>query len=289
MDPCPDCSGTGLSEVRCRNCHAWKPVGDFLSGGILRRSCSGCRGGVGRVRALGTTVGPLRCLLVEHSHNRKTGPVPVSLTSSRTCPTSCPWRGGACYGRNDFTGVHWRRLDRGAGTDFGEFCDRVSRLPRGSLWRHNEAGDLPGDGDRVDPVLFPDLVEASRGTRGFTYTHKPVLGEGGRENRALVSAARGRGLVVNLSADGLPEADRLSDLGVAQVVAVVPSGHPRSSRTPAGRRVVACPATYREDVTCSTCGLCARDVPGRCIVAFPAHGTMRRLVDEHLLQLCFSV
>ena len=43
--------------------------------------------------------------------------------------------------------------------------------------------------------------------------------------------------------------------------------------TPDGRRVVVCPATYRDDVNCKSCGLCqkARDV----IVGFPAHGARK--------------
>lgn len=41
--------------------------------------------------------------------------------------------------------------------------------------------------------------------------------------------------------------------------------------TPKGRKVVVCPATHRDDVSCKTCGLCAvRD--RKVIVGFPAHG-----------------
>lgn len=36
-----------------------------------------------------------------------------------------------------------------------------------------------------------------------------------------------------------------------------------------------CPATYRDDVTCATCGLCA-STTRKVIVGFPAHGAAKR-------------
>jgi hypothetical protein len=47
--------------------------------------------------------------------------------------------------------------------------------------------------------------------------------------------------------------------------------------TPAGRKVVVCPATYRDDVSCASCGLCARQRSA--IVGFPAHGAAKRKAD----------
>jgi hypothetical protein len=52
-------------------------------------------------------------------------------------------------------------------------------------------------------------------------------------------------------------------------------------RTPGGRRVVVCPATYDVKVTCASCQLCA--VAGRnVIVGFPAHGQKSTLIDRSL-------
>jgi len=64
------------------------------------------------------------------------------------------------------------------------------------------------------------------------------------------------------------------------VVVVLPSTQNQNTVTPKGRRVVVCPATQREDVSCATCQLCQRqrDV----IVGFPAHGTKRRVIDIKL-------
>ncbi|MFZ9994271.1 MAG: DUF7227 family protein [Steroidobacteraceae bacterium] len=48
--------------------------------------------------------------------------------------------------------------------------------------------------------------------------------------------------------------------------------------TPGGRRIAPCPATYRDDVSCSTCQLCQRRRRG-VIVGFPAHGVSKRKVS----------
>ena len=286
FSPCAACGGTGFFEIRCRECFNWKPASEFLCGGELRRSCSGCRTSPVARGPKMPLPGPLRVKLSPRSCNRKTGPIPVSTTSRRTCPSSCPWFGRGCYAESDFELVHWRRLERGGGVDWPTFCEQVSVLPAGQLWRHNEAGDLPGDGDVVDADLMSELVHAACRTRGFTYTHKPVLGEGMVEahNRICLLDTRGGGLTVNLSADGLESADAHFDLGLLPVVVVLPAGSPSELRTPAGRRVVVCPALHREGICCLTCEICSvadRDF----IVGFPAHGSLAGRMSRDLVQL----
>ena len=49
----------------------------------------------------------------------------------------------------------------------------------------------------------------------------------------------------------------------------------------AGRRIVTCPAQTREDVTCASCGLCAR--PQRAAtVRFIVHGTARKRAGKSI-------
>lgn len=167
---------------------------------------------------------------------------------------------------------------------WADFLEVVRSLPEGQLWRHNEAGDLPGDGDDVASDLLYDLCDASRHTRGFTYTHKPVLGGGSTAvcNRSAIRRATyGGGLVVNLSADGLDQVDVMIDLCLGPVVVTLPEHNPRKIVTSGGRRVVVCPAVSSAGVSCSTCRLCAnRD--RKCVVGFPAHGDMRRQMSERL-------
>jgi hypothetical protein len=165
------------------------------------------------------------------------------------------------------------------GTNWGEFLDAVRGIAAGSLWRHNQAGDLPGMGNRIARRALEQLVTAARHTRAFTYTHKPVTGDSAtaRANREAVRAANAAGFTVNLSANNLAHADELAATGAGPVVAVLAPDAPAVSFTPAGRRVVVCPAQTREKVTCASCGLCARRDRRGLIVGFLAHGSRKRM------------
>jgi hypothetical protein len=231
--------------------------------------------------------------LTLRSGNRKTGPIPVSITERGSCPAACGLREGGCYAELGRLGWHWRLVpDRGM--PWSEFCARIAELPAGQLWRHNEAGDLPGRGDVIDVSAMSRLVRANAaaGARGFTYTHKPVLARGDwihmfhvlTDNREAIRGANAAGFAVNLSSESVSQADQLADLRIAPVVVVVPADYPdRGGRTPAGRRVVVCPAQTREAITCASCRLCAH--PARkSIVGFRAHGATR-IVEESLVQL----
>lgn len=209
------------------------------------------------------------------SSNVKTGPIPVSTTGKTTCPVDCAVR-SACYAASGPLALHWNAVSSGArGTDWSGFVSAVASLPDGQLWRHNQAGDLPGDGHTVDPVALGELVRANQGKRGFTYSHY-------RDAASLqwIRHANAWGFTVNLSANDLSDADTLADTGAGPVVCVLPSHQTQNTVTPKGRRVVVCPATQRDDVSCATCQLCQRqrDV----IVGFPAHGTRRRVIDIRL-------
>jgi len=208
------------------------------------------------------------------SANAKTGPIPVS-TSAATCPTDCAMRAG-CYAGTGPLALHWAAVTAGTcGTDLATFAAGVKALPDGTLWRHNQAGDLPGDGTTVDPVALGELVAANIGKRGFTYTHYRDA-----QSLAWVRHANEWGFTVNLSANDLVDADTLADTGAGPVVVVLSSGASANTVTPAGRRVVVCPATQRDDVSCATCQLCQRQRDA--IVGFPAHGAKKRVIDIKL-------
>jgi hypothetical protein len=169
--------------------------------------------------------------------------------------------------------MHWRKVSNGDNAiTWKAFCAVVKALSIGQLWRHNQAGDLPGIGAAIDTKALTALVRANAGKKGFTYTHKPVLPAGSStfKNRAAIERANKAGFRINLSGNNLAHADSLYDLGIAPVVTVLPSTQTTNCLTPKGRKVVVCPATQREDVTCQSCGLCQR--LRDCIVGFPAHG-----------------
>jgi hypothetical protein len=159
--------------------------------------------------------------------------------------------------------------------DWDDFLSAVAALPFRQVWRHNTAGDLPGDGDSIDRLALSALVAANQGRQGFTYTHKPLDDP---ENAAAIAQANDSGFTINLSANNLTHADELADLGIGPVVVVLPATQTTNTRTPAGRKVVVCPhATH--GVSCASCRLCARaDRP--CVIGFPAHGNKRQLASE---------
>ena len=212
----------------------------------------------------------MRIYFTRQSRNAKTGPIAVSTSSADTCPTSCPLKGAGCYAEAGPLGILWRKVSRGeAGLTWEQFLEQIETLPSRVLWRHNQAGDLPGEGDAIDRDKLRELVRANGKRRGFTYTHKPAT----RSNLAAIRAANKAGFTINLSANNLTEADTLADTGLP-VVTVLPSDTRKAVKTPAGRTVAICPATIAEGITCFDCGLCA--MPGRkAIIGFPAHGVSR--------------
>jgi hypothetical protein len=209
------------------------------------------------------------------SANVKTGPIPVSTTAKESCPTDCAMRAG-CYAASGPLALHWAAVSAGTrGTSWGQFVQAIAALPDGQLWRHNQAGDLPQTGGTIDAVKLGQLVAANQGRRGFTYTHHRD-----RASLAWVKHANAWGFTVNLSANDLHDADALAETGAGPVVVVLPSNQTQNTTTPAGRKVVVCPATQRDDVSCATCQLCQRQ--RSTIVGFPAHGTRKRVIDIKL-------
>jgi hypothetical protein len=233
------------------------------------------------------------------SSNSKTGPMPVSTTSKESCPRDCAFRvdpktgkDGPCYAMSGPLSFLWQGLtDHGpnatwrsgvakvTSTDWNGLCRNVEALAPGSLWRHNQAGDLPHKQGKIDRAKLLQLVKANRGRHGFTYSHHNVLQS--LHNQRLIQSATSAGFTINLSGNNLAHADQLADLGVAPVVCVLPSTVSGNVKieTPKGRRVMVCPATYRHDVSCKTCGLCAVASRG-VLVGFPSHGARKRAAND---------
>lgn len=213
----------------------------------------------------------------KRSGNEKTGPIPVSMSERATCPDHCSFKGTdengklrGCYAEGWPMRTHWDAVAT-RGVSWQVFCDLVRALPDGQLWRHNQAGDLPGDNDTIDGEALAQLILANQGKRGFTYTHKP----GARDTIAM---ANRNGFTINVSCDSLEQVD--SEVGkgypVVVVLPMLEKGEVENkvTRTPGGNRVVTCPAQWRE-TSCAECGLCAvsdRDY----VVGFRAHGIAKR-------------
>ncbi len=218
------------------------------------------------------------------SENRKTGPIPVTTSSRSSCPTACGFFEAGCYAETGNTLYYWMCISQGLRGDSWEvFCQKVKALPYRQLWRHNVAGDLPSEDQvQINRDALDMLVWAQRGKHGFSFTHYSPWVPG---NAGAIRHANDNGLTLNLSADNLQEADDKAELGIAPVVVVLPIKAERVSYTPAGRKILQCPATYRDDMTCYKCQICSWSKPGRAIIGFPAHGTGKRKAEAIALGL----
>jgi hypothetical protein len=221
-----------------------------------------------------------RFLLTSKSGNEKTGPIAVSTTDRSSCPPTCPFKGdGGCYGEAGPLGINWARLDKGEQPNeltFGELLGRLRQEPAGKRFRHNQAGDLPGQGSRISAAKLRRLSAACSHLHAWTYTHKPLTDANVRAIRQAIDA----GFCVNGSANNLAHADSIMAKGLPCAVVLPHDFEGKSTTTPDGRPVVRCPATYIEGFTCEKCGgakgaLCARSDRDFAI-GLPAHGARAR-------------
>lgn len=214
------------------------------------------------------------------SSNIKTGPIPVTMTERASCPETCPLRGAGCYAENFPLVLHWNKVaDTGIGLE--ELCAQIKALPDGQLWRHNAAGDLPEDtregskkGD-IDAFVLFAIAAANHGRKGFTYTHRQVYGN---EHNQRVLAAANEMMAINVSANSAREAATITKCYGLPTVCLLPKDEKRKSFDVDGVKVVTCPATIRDDVTCASCGMCALG-KREFIIGFPAHGARAKKVD----------
>ena len=205
------------------------------------------------------------------SSNRKTGAMPVSYSTKEWCPDTCPLKKHGCYAKHGHTGMHWRKVTAGErGTDWNTFVSKVRHLPKGGIWRHNVAGDLP----IFDHGMIRQLIKANTGKGGFTYTHHLPTAE----NAGIIAESNANGFTVNLSADTTAKADTYVELGIAPVVTLLPTDSAKVTFTPKGRKVVRCPAETSKKVTCQSCRLCQKT--DRPIIGFTPHGSGKKVTQE---------
>lgn len=245
----------------------------------------------------------------EVSSNQKVGPIPVTTSSRETCDPACAFYDAGCYADYGPMKGLWRNMTKAGANaffangkntlktiDWQALCARIANLKDGSLWRHNQAGDLPRDASgAIDSAMVAQLTKANNGKNGFTYTHHNVLQNAG--NKKTIKNANDNGFTINLSGNNPAHADALADLNIAPVVTVLPSSLGRMTnkageyiesvadykarigdiKTPKGRAIAPCPATYLE-TNCKACGLCQKQ-SRKVIVGFPAHGAAKSKIN----------
>ena len=223
------------------------------------------------------------------SRNTKVGKMPVTTSPRQTCPSDCIFRKNGCYADAGPLALLWDKITHGkAGKAFKAMLKDIESLKPDQLWRHNQAGDLPSNGKQVNKTKLRQLVKANSGKRGFTFTHFDVTKN--THNRQAIKEANENGFVINLSGNDTTHAEKLADTRIAPVVTVLPLEYQKNesetyteyrarlktlpNKTPKGRIITVCPATYLEKVNCKSCRLCA-NAKRKTIVGFPAHGASK--------------
>jgi hypothetical protein len=203
--------------------------------------------------------------------------VAVSTNDKRTCPDSCPLKANGCYANGGPLLRHWNEVSKGnRGKDWNGFINDVKSLPIGWKFRYSQAGDLPGENEKIDEKKLNELSLAikSRNLIAWTYTHKPLT----KSNLNAIRKANLNGFVVNASADNLKEADLFKEKKIP-VVVVLPKDSPDTVYTPNGNKVVVCPNQRNEKSNCSNCLLCAKGNRS-VIIGFRAHGNGKNKATE---------
>ena len=233
--------------------------------------------------------------MTEDSRNTKVGKrVVVTTTSRSSCPDACPLKPEydedgklipkGCYGDQFHMKMHWDKVTSGErGYSLDELTKRIAKLPYKSMVRHDQVGDLPGDGKFT---LYRDsclkLAKAFRRSLAWSYTSYPLTGFNLETIREMLRLD----FVINKSCFSLEQVDSAMDLGIPATVVLPSKTKGRKLRTPKGRIVARCPAEMSKDINCGNCGgskgpLCLRK-DRDFAVSFYAHGIFKKLVDKAL-------
>lgn len=202
--------------------------------------------------------------------NSKTA-IPTTRSARSTCPDSCALKGKGCYAENFPMAMAWDKLTT-SGMSYADLLDEISRLKRGTLWRHNDAGDLLGSGDTIDLTALVALVEANRERRGFAYTHWDW-----RENKDAIKWSNLSGFTINVSVESHADAKDAYVHGLP-VALVADQVNPVEDHD--GIRYVVCPAQTK-GWTCKDCGLCYQ-ADRKYVIVFRPHGAKKKALIKML-------
>jgi len=205
--------------------------------------------------------------LVAVSSNTKIGPMPATYRGRDTCPGDCPFLNNGCYGDGRIFGLAHkyataltidkaREILRRARTDARYLRDRV-------------VGDLVNARGLFDMRYLMDIARLARENRltVFGYTHAWRM-----LTRDHVRAITASGYVMNASCETVEDVRQAISLGMPSVIT---NDNVAERDTVAGLRVITCPAQTRDNVTCASCGLCAK--PDRkVVIRFLTHGPSKK-------------
>jgi len=211
--------------------------------------------------------------LVAQSGNTKTGPIPVTYRDRDTCPTSCPFLLNGCYGDGRIFALAHKFRRTLSLQDARNVLAR--RRADARYLRDRVVGDLINAAGMFDMPYVRAIAKLARehGLVAFGYTHAwRTL------DRQQIETVKATGYVLNASCETLPDVSMAISLGMPTVITNddVPERFEIE-----GMRVITCPAQTRANVTCASCGLCAkgdRNVVIRFLVHGPSKNRARRAI-----------
>ena len=201
---------------------------------------------------------------VPQSGNTKTGVMSVTYTTDNTCPDRCPFKNNGCYAKNFPCCLQWKKAAQ-KGVTPEKLPEVVKNSAHTEVIRHNVAGDIAkNNSNYIDADLVNNLIKAYKNLKAFTYTHCSIV----KKNIDIVLKAMQAGFIINFSTENVKDLKKAMQAGCNAVIAC--NSMKNNIVVKDGIKIVKCPATYKDNIHCVNCGLCAkkRDFA----IAFPVHG-----------------
>ena len=210
--------------------------------------------------------------IVATSGNTKTGVMPVTYRPVTTCPTTCAFLpksqggNGGCYG----TGRIFALANVATDMTDADAARKLADAPRSAKYlRDRVVGDVVTDDGKFDLDYVQSIARAAATADliAYGYTHAWRLA-----HPIDVLAMSLSSYVMNASCETEQDVHDAVRKGFPVTIA---GDDWTEGQMIAGKRVVTCPAQTRTDVTCSSCGLCAK--PHRkALVRFKIHGAAKK-------------
>jgi hypothetical protein len=146
--------------------------------------------------------------------------------------------------------------------------------PSARFMRDRVVGDVMTESGTIDHDYIRTIaalaIESDLVPFGYTHAWR-------RFDASDVARVAATGYVMNASCESREDVRQAVALGMPTVIAsdLVEDGETFTRPDGTTLRVVTCPAQTREDVSCASCGLCARP-ERRAVVRFNIHGTAKR-------------
>ena len=230
--------------------------------------------------------------LKKDSKNGKTGALALTTTTgAESCPNSCMHKkAGTCYAMTGPQSWHWAKVTQGKyknnlTNSWSDLFEAIEQLKAGSKWRLNVSGDLMPGGidenglDIADPEYIAGLVKANNASKanGYTYSHYSIKN---KSNLNSFKYANKNGFTINTSNETYEAADESFEQGLPTTL-TRPSTEKIPARSPAGYKLMICPAQLNKNINCEKCRAC--EIANRKeIIVFLAHSARKNKLNKLL-------